>query len=109
DATVATRFQLRSRKYKLLISLREDYLPDLEGWRNLVPALGRSRVRLLHLQASDALAAVHKPAEPLISIELARQLVDFVDGARRKSSGVLVEIPHLRAAVSVVVGGCRWW
>jgi len=93
DATVATRFQLRSRKYKLLISLREDYLPDLEGWRNLVPALGRSRVRLLHLQASDALAAVHKPAEHLISIELARQLVDFVAGQdlRRRRDTAIAE------------------
>ena len=93
DATVATRFQLRSRKYKLLISLREDYLPDLEGWRNLVPALGRSRVRLLHLQASDALAAVHKPAEHLISVELARQLVDFVAGQdlRRRRDTAIAE------------------
>ena len=25
---------LRSRNYKLLISLREDFLPDLESWRS---------------------------------------------------------------------------
>lgn len=31
------------------------------------------------------------------------------DEAHRKSPGVLVEIPHLRGSVSVVVGGCRWW
>ena len=32
DEAVAERFHLRSRNYKLLISLREDFLPDLEGW-----------------------------------------------------------------------------
>ena len=37
--------------------------------------------------------------------------IDFRDNdeAHRKSPGVLVEIPHLRGFVSVVVGGCRWW
>jgi hypothetical protein len=35
--------------------------------------------------------------------------VGTLDRAHRKSSGVLAEIPHLWAAVSVVVGGCRWW
>ena len=47
DEAVAARFDLRSRNYKLLISLREDFLPELEGWRRLIPALGRSRMRLL--------------------------------------------------------------
>ena len=49
DEAVAERFNLRSRNYKLLISLREDFLPDLEGWCRLIPALGRSRMRLLRL------------------------------------------------------------
>ena len=49
DEAVARRFDLRSHNYKLLISLREDFLPDLEGWRRLIPALARSRVRLLPL------------------------------------------------------------
>jgi WD40 repeat protein len=80
DEGVAAQFQLRSRKYKILISLREDYLPDLEGWRQLIPALGRSRVRLLHLQASDALAAVHNPAAHLMTVDLARRVVAIVAG-----------------------------
>lgn len=37
----------------------------------------------------------------------AARIVD--DEARRKSPGVLIEIPHLRGSVSVVVGGCLWW
>ena len=59
---VAERFNLRSRNYKLLISLREDFLPALEDSCRLIPALGRSRLRLLRLRAGDALDAVHKPA-----------------------------------------------
>ncbi|MFD4267814.1 hypothetical protein [Rhodococcus sp. NPDC058481] len=80
DEAVAARFDLRSRKYKLLISLREDFLPELEGWRQLIPALGRSRVRLLNLRTSDALSAVRKPAAHLMPEPLARRVVAIVAG-----------------------------
>lgn len=53
---------LRSRNYKMLISLREDFLPDLEAWEQLIPMLGRSRLRLLPLSMQAALTAVHEPA-----------------------------------------------
>lgn len=80
DEGVAARFDLRSRTSKLLISLREDFLPELEGWRQLIPSLGRSRVRLLNLRASDALAAVHEPAAHLMTVPLARRVVAIVAG-----------------------------
>ena len=80
DEAVAARFHLRSHNYKLLISLREDFLPDLEGWRRLIPALGRSRMRLLPLQAGDAFDAVHKPAAHLMTDALARRVVGIIAG-----------------------------
>ena len=80
DEAVAGRFHLRSRNYKLLISLREDFLPELEGWCQLIPALGRSRVRLLPLRAGDALDAVHKPAARLMTVALARRVVGIIAG-----------------------------
>ena len=54
DEAVAARFQLRSRNYKLLISLREDFLPNLDEWRQLIPVLGHSRMRLLPLRTAEA-------------------------------------------------------
>ncbi|MGO9381148.1 MAG: hypothetical protein ACLP4W_03395 [Mycobacterium sp.] len=80
DGAVAERFNLRSRNYRLLISLREDFLPELEGWRQLIPALGRSRVRLRRLRADDALDAVQKPAAHLMTDELARRVVGIIAG-----------------------------
>lgn len=80
DEAVADRFDLRSRKYKLLISLREDFLPALEEWCGLIPALGRSRVRLRRLRTAQALDAVHEPAAHLITRELANRVVGIVAG-----------------------------
>jgi WD40 repeat protein len=80
DEPLARQFNLRSRNYKLLISMREDFLPDLEGWCRLIPSLGRSRVRLLHLRTSDALDAVHEPAAHMMTPELARRVVGIIAG-----------------------------
>jgi hypothetical protein len=43
--------------YRFLVSLREDYLPDLEEWADLIPRLDPNRNRLLPMsiaQAQDA-------------------------------------------------------
>ena len=55
DEAEADRFQLRSHNYKLLITLREDFLPHLEEWSQLIPALKRSRVRLLPLRRGQGI------------------------------------------------------
>lgn len=80
DEAEAARFQLRAHNYKLLITLREDYLPHLEEWSQLIPALKRSRVRLLPLRANKAFDAVYKPAAHLMSTGLAERVVRIVAG-----------------------------
>ncbi|SEL91110.1 nSTAND1 domain-containing NTPase [Rhodococcus maanshanensis] len=87
DETVADQFDLRSRRFKLLISLREDFLPALEEWCGLIPALGRSRVRLHRLHASHALEAVHEPAAHLITDDLACRVVSIVAGKDLQPAG----------------------
>src|SRR6478735_2810904 len=80
DEAVAASFDLRSRNYKLLVSLREDFLANLEEWCRLIPALGRSRMRLLPLKWDDAFDAVHEPAKDLMTAALAKRVVDIVAG-----------------------------
>jgi hypothetical protein len=98
DEAVAARFHLRSQNYRLLISLREDFLPDLEGWCRLIPALGGSRVRLLRLRAVDALDAVHKPAAHLMTDALARRVVGIIagEGLHRDGDIALADVDHSR-------------
>ncbi|RZT18358.1 WD40 repeat protein [Mycobacterium sp. BK558] len=80
DEAHAAEFHLRSQHYKLLVTLREDFLPDLEEWCRLIPALGRSRLRLLPLKPDAALDAVIKPAAHMMTDILARRVVSIIAG-----------------------------
>ncbi|MEA2413418.1 MAG: hypothetical protein QOI58_75 [Thermoanaerobaculia bacterium] len=79
--TAAARLDLRRMGYKLVVTLREDFLPHLEGWRAAVPSLGRVRVRLLPMRPEQALSAVYDTAPHLMDERLARRIVAFVAAA----------------------------
>ena len=74
--------RLRTQRCKLLISLREDFLPDLEAWHTALPSLGRVRLRLGPLRPAQALSAVHGAAPALMDEALGRRIVAFVASAR---------------------------
>jgi hypothetical protein len=73
---------LKSMRCRLLIALREDFLPELEGWREAVPSLMRNRMRLLPMNQDQAYAVVHDSAPHLVSEAVARHIVAFVAGAQ---------------------------
>ena len=66
--------------YRVLIALREDYLPHLESLKTTMPSLMQNRMRLTRMQAARALEAVMKPAAGLVTREVAEQIVTFVAG-----------------------------
>src|SRR2546430_10097193 len=68
-------------RYGVLLCLREDFLPHLEGWRQAIPSLGRNRMRLLPMNRQQAYAAVHDTEPHLTSTALAWKIVDFVSAA----------------------------
>ena len=75
----AQRLDRQARVYKLLISLREDFLADLEGWRVVMPSLRRNRMRLLPMGPDQALQAVRNECtEHLVPEHLARKIVAFL-------------------------------
>ena len=78
----APALDLRAMPYKLILTLREDFLPHLEGWRSAIPSLGRSRVRLLPMRQEQALSAVYDTAPHLMDRPLAKRIVAFVAAAQ---------------------------
>lgn len=79
------RIDLDAQDYRVLLSLREDFLPELESWSDLIPRLGTNRVRLLPMSQEQALQAVERTGGALIDHEGALRIVDFL--GRQASSG----------------------
>jgi hypothetical protein len=79
----AGHLDLRGQRYKVLLSFREDFLPEVEGWKGELPALMRNRLRLLPMSADRALQVVSGitptgRTHELVSEETAREIVRFV-------------------------------
>jgi WD40 repeat protein len=67
----------------VLLSFREDFLPEVEGWKAELPSLMRNRLRLLPMSADRALQVVsgNTPTgrtHELVTDETAREIVRFV-------------------------------
>ena len=80
DDTVADNFDFARADYRILISLREDYLVHLEGVKGAMPSITQNRLRLARMNGEQALAAVMKPGGKLVTQEVAESIVRFVSG-----------------------------
>lgn len=76
----AASFDVRRQRYKILLSFREDFLPDIEAWRSTLPSLMHNRFRLREMNAEQGFAAVYQTgaAAQLVDESTAREIVRFV-------------------------------
>lgn len=81
SSSLARTLDLKGMHCRLLIALREDYLPHLESWGETIPSLMRNRMRLLPMNHQQAYAVVHDSAPHLVDEAVARKIVAFVAGA----------------------------
>ena len=80
DESLAERFDFARSDYRVLISLREDYLAPLEGLKSAMPSITQNRLRLAPMTGAQALTAVMRPGKGLVSEEVAAAIVRFVAG-----------------------------
>ena len=80
DDTAAEQFDFARSDYRVLISLREDYLAPLEGLKGQMPSITQNRLRLAPMTGTQALEAVMKPGGKLVTEEVAAAIVRFVAG-----------------------------
>jgi len=89
---LALALDVHAQPYKIVLSLREDFLPDLEGWMQAMPSLRRNRMRLTPLQRREALQAVHNERTAhLVDATLAARIVDYLAGAADGDAAPVVE------------------
>ncbi|MEJ1970980.1 MAG: hypothetical protein WDM96_00165 [Lacunisphaera sp.] len=80
DEADASKFDFARADYRILISLREDYLAHLEGLKAQMPSVTQNRMRLARMTGPQAVAAVRAPAPHLVSEAVAEAIVRFVAG-----------------------------
>ena len=91
----AKNFNFSRHPYKLIFSLREDYLAHLEGLRELMPSVIHNRMRLLHMNGEQALTVANQTQGRLMEPGVAETVVRLVGGKqgedRRELSGLRIE------------------
>jgi Novel STAND NTPase 1/YARHG domain len=106
-------YEFNRQSYRILISLREDYLPQLESLRTRAPSLGNNRLRLTRMGGSQAREAVLRPGQDLVTAEVADEIVRFVGVARvddpfnRGDGDAGRAIEHLEVEPSLLSLFCR--
>jgi tetratricopeptide (TPR) repeat protein len=80
DDATAERFDFARGDYRVLISLREDYLAPLESLKAKMPSITQNRLRLAPMTGKQGLEAVMGPGKGLVSQEVAEAIVRFVAG-----------------------------
>ncbi len=78
DSDLSRRIELDQHPYRFLLTLREDFLPDLEQWTDLIPRLGPNRCRLQPMTRQQAHCAIRTTGAALIDDAGAEQILDYL-------------------------------
>ena len=83
EPALADQFDHRRSDYRIILSLREDFLPDLEGLRDRLRSIMFNRLRLLPMNGEQALDVILKPGRNLVDEGVAIRIVDFISSSER--------------------------
>jgi hypothetical protein len=104
DPRLALVYDSSPTAVRVVLSLREDYLAQLEQWKSTIPSLMRNRMPLRLLTGPQAFEAVVQPGHidgrNLVSDRVGEQIVRFV--AQRTDDTPLEEIEAVPPLVSLV-------
>jgi len=98
NADLANRIDFRQDDYRIVISLREDFLAHLESFKWRMPSVMENRMRLAPMSEEQALQVVLGPGSQIVDEPVARKIVAFVAGTAREGQ---VETSAEAAASSV--------
>jgi WD40 repeat protein len=87
----AAQFSFGAAACKVVLSLREDYLAELEGLRSLIRSI-QNRMHLAPMNGQQALDVILRGGPTLVDEQVARKIVQFV--ARQRRGGAAQADPH---------------
>jgi hypothetical protein len=95
DRTLARQYDLERMDYRVVLTLREDFLADLEGLRERLRAIMFNRFRLLPLKGEEAMEVILKPGGHLVDEDVALRIIDFVSSTERSRLQTEVTRAHV--------------
>ena len=101
DPDASRNFSFTRHPYKLLLSIREDFLAEIEALRERLPSVALNRLRLQRMKGPAALRVVAQ-ADHLIDLPTAVKVVRFVSAGRE---GMALE--HLEVEPALLSVVCR--
>jgi len=87
------RLDLLSQRYGVVLSFREDFLPEIRTWEKKVPSLLRNYLRLEPMSRDRAIDAVQSVGTAVLADEVAPYIVDLV--GNRDSLATAAEISEM--------------
>ena len=82
DPEAATRYDFAKESCKVILALREDFLPDLEGLRRRIPSIIENRMRLTRMDGRQARDAILASGSHLVAPGVAEKVIAFVAASR---------------------------
>ena len=82
-----SQLDLDARRCRIVLSFREDFLPEIESWKDRVPSLLRNRLRLLPMARAQAVQALQAVGTEVLAPGMAPRIVDFVARSADDQSG----------------------
>jgi conflict system STAND superfamily ATPase len=79
--------------YRVLISIREDYLAYIESLALRMPSIGENRMRLVQMNGVQAFQAVNNPGKQITTPLVSRQIVRKVASLRRTQKTAVEQPP----------------
>lgn len=104
DPSATRGFSFTRHPYKILLSLREDFLPELEGLRGRIRSIVHNRFRLRRMNGDNALRVVTQAGGHLVEPDVPERIVRFVAGRESEEEIPRAELEVEPALLSVV---CR--
>ena len=81
----ARGYDFAKESCKVILALREDFLPDLEGLRRRLPSIMENRMRLTRMDGRQARDAILASGSHLVAPGVAEKVIVFVAASRGRS------------------------
>ena len=96
DPTLSDNYDFGKEDFRVILSLREDFLPELESLRERLRPIMLNRFRLLPMNGDQAFEVITGPAPGLVDEETAIEIIQRVSLSERSQLQVLPSREQLK-------------